>query len=265
MRLVLINANTSPAITALVVAAARKTAAPTTDIVGVTARFGARYIASRASYAIAGHAALDAYAECATEADAIVLACFGDPGIAALREIATVPVVGMAEAACRAAAAGGRRFAIVTGGSAWGPMLTEYVATLGLAGQLAGVHTVALTGAEIAADPRRGAAVITKLCREIVAQGRTDAIVLGGAGLAGISERSAAELDIPMIDGLRTAVSAAEAAAAAPAPAFAPPDQVSSTGLAPRLEALLAGERQARRFPPRSFETRPSGAPQDEG
>lgn len=69
-----------------------------------TGRFGARYIASRSAGAIAGHAALDAYAEHGGDCDAVHLARLGDPGLMALRELATVPVIGMAEVACRQAA-----------------------------------------------------------------------------------------------------------------------------------------------------------------
>src|SRR3954451_8964849 len=42
--------------------------------------------------------------------DAYVVACFGDPGLDAARELAHGPVVGIAEAAMHAAALVGRRF-----------------------------------------------------------------------------------------------------------------------------------------------------------
>src|SRR3546814_3595467 len=117
MRLLLINANTSTAMTDKVVAAARLLA-PDCMVEGVTGRFGAEVIASRSAYAIAAHAALDCYAEHGAGHDAIVLACFGDPGILALKELAGVPVVGMAEAGCHFAAQLVQRFGIVKIGRA---------------------------------------------------------------------------------------------------------------------------------------------------
>ena len=119
MKLLLINANTSQSITDLLLREGRKIASSTTELAAVTARFGGRYVATRATYAIASHAALDVYAEYGHDADVVALACFGDPGLAALKEIASQPVVGMAEASCLEAAAKGR-FAIVTGGARWG-------------------------------------------------------------------------------------------------------------------------------------------------
>src|SRR5258708_14508790 len=82
-------------------------------------------MASRAAAAIAGHAALDALAEHVLDCDVVYLACFGDPGLAALKEVAPVPVVGMAEAAVEAACRLSRRFAIVTGGAPLPPMLCQ--------------------------------------------------------------------------------------------------------------------------------------------
>src|SRR5260370_20994634 len=83
-RILLINPNTTSAITDKVVAAARALA-PDVTFTGVTGRFGARYVASRAGYAIAGHAALDAWANARDAHDAVILACFGDPGLDRLR------------------------------------------------------------------------------------------------------------------------------------------------------------------------------------
>jgi allantoin racemase len=242
MRLLLINTNTTVAITDKLVAAAQRMAGAGIDVAGVTARFGARYIATRAAYAIAGHAALDAYAEHGQDADAVVLACFGDPGLAALREIAEVPVIGMAEAACRQAAHQGR-FAIVTGGAAWRPMLEELVATLGLGNLLAAIRTVALTGAEIAADPAGSADMLVRQCCAAVVEDGADVVILGGAGLVGIAELISADVPVPLIDGLAASVRAAERILRAPRPAATSekPAPVESIGLGGRLAGLLAG------------------------
>src|SRR5262249_59086154 len=116
-------------------------------------RVGARSIPTRGAAGIAGHGALDAFARQKDGVDVVLLACFGDPGLFALRELAPVPVVGMAEAACHMASTLGRKFSIVTGGHRWGPMLEEFVTVIGLSANLAAVRTVAPSGGEIAANP----------------------------------------------------------------------------------------------------------------
>src|ERR1700682_2676149 len=108
--ILLINPNTTASITELVLKTARRFAAKGTTLRAVTGAFGPRYIASRVGYAIAGHAAVDALANDRGRKDAVVLACFGDPGLAALKEIARVPVVGMADASILQAFGRGQPF-----------------------------------------------------------------------------------------------------------------------------------------------------------
>lgn len=210
MRLLMINPNTSQEITDLVVSSAKRIASPETEIVGATGRFGARYIVSRAGAAIAAHAALDAYTTHGAGIDVVALSCFGDPGLQGLRELASQPVIGMAEAACLDAAAGGRRFAIVTGGDRWGAMLEEFVASLGLAPQLACVKTVAPSGGDIARDPDRALALLAGAAQACIDDHGADVVILGGAGLAGIPDRISDRVSRPLIDSVAAVVKAAE-------------------------------------------------------
>ena len=216
MRLLVINPNTTPAITELVARQARGLVGPRAEILAVSGRFGARYVASRAAAAIAGHAALDALAEHGQGCDAVLLACFGDPGLLALRELSPVPVVGMAEASCHLACRFGGRFAIVTGGERWGPMLREFVSALGLGTRLAGIRTVAPTGAEIARDPSAACDLLADACRGCVDEDGADIVVLGGAGLAGLAARIAPHVPVPVLCSLAAGIEATVTAARLP-------------------------------------------------
>ncbi len=244
MHLLLVNPNTTSTITDLLLAAAKSVAAPATTFTAVTGRFGASYITTRAAAAIAAHAALDAYAEHADGVHGVVLACFGDPGLAALKEVCPVPVIGMAEAACHMAAPLGRRFAIVTGGERWGPMLEEFVASIGLAGKLACVTTVAPSGGDIARDPAAAYGLLTDACNACVTNHGAEAIVLGGAGLAGIAAMIADRVSVPLVDSVTAVIKTAEArvAMAASKPrsgSYAAAPSTATVGLSPHLTALL--------------------------
>lgn len=238
MRILLINPNTSQAVTDLVADHVRRQIDGRADLRAVTGRFGARYIASRAASAIAGHAALDALAEHGDSCDAVYLACFGDPGLFALRELSPVPVVGMAEAACREAAASGA-FGIVTGGTAWDPMLREFVATLGLSDKLAAIATVAPTGGDIARDPDGALGILAHACRDCHAAG-ANTVILGGAGLAGLARRLEPQAPCPLICSVETGTRAVLAAAMAPAAPAARSMPMESLGLTPALTRRLA-------------------------
>jgi Asp/Glu/hydantoin racemase len=221
-------------------------ARPDTEILPATGRFGARYITTRAAAAIAGHAVLDCYAREGDGADAVVIACFGDPGLFALREMASVPVIGMAEASCHMASTLGRKFSIVTGGQAWGPMLEEFVAAIGLSTNLASVRTVEASGADIAADPAKALGGLRAICQAAVAEDGADAIILGGLGLAGLAAQIAADVPVPLIDNVVAAVRMAEAAATlgavkARTGSFALKEPVKTLGLSAQLASLLEG------------------------
>jgi allantoin racemase len=242
--LLLINPNTTASITDLVLKTAKRFASKDTALRAVTGAFGPRYIASRVGYAIAGHAAVDALANDKGRKDAVVLACFGDPGLAALKEIAKVPVVGMAEASIQQACTIGQRFSIVTGGERWKPMLQEFVASHGLASRLASVRTVAPTGADIARNPKAALALLAKGCQACVREDRADVVILGGAGLAGLATKLKEAVDVPLLDGVACAISMAESLARqkpakAKAGAFSPPEPIESVGLSPALTRLI--------------------------
>lgn len=248
MRILLLNPNTTDAITQAMATRARSLAGPEVEVRAATGRFGARYISSRTAAAIAGHAALDAYAAHGAECDAVYLACFGDPALLALKELAPVPVVGMAEAACHLACTLGRRFGIVTGGERWGPMLGEFVDLLGLGPRLAGVRTVAPSGGLIARDPEGALALLAAAIDTAAREDGAEVVVLGGAALAGLAERLAPGAPVPVICSFEAGLRATLAVAALKAPpartgSFAPPEATESIGLAPELAARLAGGR----------------------
>ncbi|CAN5873339.1 aspartate/glutamate racemase family protein [soil metagenome] len=243
--ILLINPNTTKSITNLVLKTARTFASPGTRLRAATGAFGPRYIASRVGYAIAGHAAVDAFARDRGAKDAVVLACFGDPGLAALKEISGVPVVGMADASILQACALGNRFSIVTGGERWKSMLEEFVAGHGLASRLASVRTVAPTGADIARNPKAALALLAEGCTACVREAGADVVILGGAGLAGLAARLKALVDAPLLDGVACAIATAESLARqnlakAKSGSLALPAPVDSIGLSPALKKLLA-------------------------
>jgi Asp/Glu/hydantoin racemase len=239
LRILLINPNTTESVTTLVADHARAIADDTATFVAVTGRFGANYISSRASAAIAAHAALDALAEHVAGCDAVYLACFGDPGLAALKEISPVPVIGMAEASCLEACSRGRRFAIVTGGALWGPMLTEFVAWLGMAERLAAVRTIAPTGDRIARDPEAALAQLAAACTACASEDGADVVILGGAALAGLATRIQPSVPIPVLCSVEAGTRAVIAAASGSDRRGASPPALASVGLSADLAKLL--------------------------
>ena len=243
MRLLIINPNTTDAMTRKIEAIGRASLPSTTRITAVSGRFGPRYISSRATFAIAAHAALDAYAEHGRDADGVLLACFGDPGLDALRELSTVPVIGLVEAAAREAATRGRRFAIVTGGALWETMLREMLLVRGLSDSLVSIRTVAPDGGMIARNPDAALQILVEACDACVTEDRAEAVILGGVGLVGLAERIASMRAYPVICSVMAGMRAVAACGEGNRKGAAPhsPIRVDSIGIAPKLAEILGG------------------------
>lgn len=202
LRLLVINPNTSEAITARLRALAEDEAGADVTVSAISARFGAPYISDRAGAAIAADAVLDAARaelQDGAEPDAIVIACFGDPGLGALQQAVPCPVAGFAEAGLLAAAAEPGPFMVATNGEAWCDMLSELATTMGLSDRISSFLSIGDAAARDA-----------ELCRAVITQEaeRTGAarVVLGGAGLIPILADVASDLPLPLIDPHRAAI-----------------------------------------------------------
>jgi allantoin racemase len=204
MRLLVINPNTGVATTQRLAEHLPRAVGDDVEITCITAAFGAPYIACEASFAVAGHAVLDAWAThlhntpVDQHPDRILIGCFGDPGLHALRESAACPVTGLAEASFIEAAALGA-FAIVTGGARWSPMLQRIAQSLGYGAALKHIETVNETGAELLANPEHAIKVLTEACQRSATH-PVQSIILGGAGLAGYAALVQSAIALPVID-----------------------------------------------------------------
>lgn len=238
-RILVINPNTSAPVTEQVLRCCRGLHAQVAWQ-GVTARLGAPYIATETAYALAGHAVLEAYAEHFDGHDAVLLACFGDPGLLALQELAPVPVVGLAQASLAAAATHGP-FGVVTGGAAWEAMLWRFARAHRLDARLTGIHTVALSGAEIAADPGRAIGLLLQACTRAIDAG-AGRILLGGAALAGLAATLQPHVPVPVLDNVALGAQAVvDNASARVSESPTVPLRLPLAGAGAALTALLGG------------------------
>lgn len=213
MRILVVNSNTTPSVTDRIAAAARAAAGAGTEVEAVTAPFGLPLIVTRADWLVAGPATLAALAARRGSYDAAVIACFGDPGLDAAKELFEVPVLGISEAAFHAAAMLGRRFGVVSFTAALRPMFEDCLAHHGLVGRCAGFRM----GPPFSGDPGRVAEerldLLASLCAESVQQDGAEAVILAGGPLAGIAPLLQPRVAEPLVDGTQAAVRLAEAMA----------------------------------------------------
>ena len=206
MNLLLINPNISESVTELIASEARRAAAPGTVITTLTASFGVAYIETRFEALIGAYAVANLAAEHAAQHDAVVIAAFGDPGLAALREALDIPVLGLTESALMSACLLGQRFSIVAISRRITAWYRECVAANGLAGRLASIRHLDQPLADIGRVQDDHAARLVALCERAVDEDGADVLILAGAPLAGLARTVAASLPVPVVDGVSSAV-----------------------------------------------------------
>lgn len=242
--MLLLNPNTTEALTDRMLRVAEAAAAPGARIEAATAPRGVPYISTRAEAQIAGAVALEMLAEKRDSVDGVIMAAFGDPGLRAAREMLTVPIVGMAEAAMLTACMLGRRFAIVTFAQALEPWFEECVADHGLSARCAGIQCADGVFSSIDAVQAEMEERLVATARACLDRLRPDAIILAGAPLAGLAPAIRDRVPVPLVDGVIAAVKQIEGLIAqsprkAQAGSYRKPAGKQSTGLSPALESWL--------------------------
>lgn len=215
MRLLLINPNTSAAMTAGIALAAREVAAPGTEIVARQPSFGPASIEGHFDDAF-GAAGVAEQARLAADEgfDATVIACFGDPGLDAAREVLAGPVLGVAEAAFHAASFVATGFSVVTTMTRTCVIAERLVQRYGFEHSCRGIHGTDIPVLALEACGEDTVAQIEAAARTALARDRSEAIVLGCAGMAALTATLQQRLGVPVIDGVAAAVKFAEALAA---------------------------------------------------
>jgi Asp/Glu/hydantoin racemase len=247
LKILLLNPNTSTAITERLRAAAGQVASADTEIVTATAPRGVPYISNRAEAQIGGAIAIEMLAELHRSVDAAIIAAFGDPGLFGARELFDIPVIGMSEAAMLTACMLGKRFGIVTFAAALGPWYAECVESHGLTGRCAGIRCLDSAFTSVADVQEEKQEALVELARKSVESDGADVVILAGAPLAGLAEAVREHVPVPLIDQARAALKQAEALLAlkprkALAGTFRRPAPKPTLGLPAAIAARIEGK-----------------------
>jgi allantoin racemase len=207
VHLIVINPNTTASMTRLIGESARAVAAPGTTVTAVNPDMGPASIESHYDEALSvpGLLAEIARAQAGEQAaDGFVIACFGDPGLDAAREVAAGPVVGIAEAAMHAAMLAGRGFSVVTTLGRTAGRAHDLARRYAPAGACRGVHACEIPVLELESDPTVLPRVAA-LARHALDTDGSDVIVLGCAGMAALGAEVSKQVGVPVIDGVTAA------------------------------------------------------------
>ena len=210
MRILVVNPNTTVEMTCDIGEAAARYARVGTEIEAVSPEWGPRSIEGHYEDMVAAVAMLEVVRDRAADFDAVIIACYGDPGLAAAREISPVPVVGIAEASMLIACTVAHSFSIVTILPRVKPMLEDVVRLHGLEARCASIRTTPLSVLDCERDPDAAGRAIIAAGRKAIDEDGAEAICLGCAGMGPLDKLVQAELGVPVLDGTACAVKLVE-------------------------------------------------------
>lgn len=207
----LINPNTSESMTHCIAQAAAAVAAPDTQLRSCHPKSGVASIEGFLDELVAANGVIEQiqlgeHAGC----QAHIIACFGDPGLDAGREVATAPVIGIAEAAMHTATLLGHRFSVVTSLCRTVAITEHLLIKYGMAQRCASVRAVDIAVLDLHNPESDAYRRILEACQDAVQKDQADAIVLGCAGMADLQQNLSEALGIPVIDGVASALGMAE-------------------------------------------------------
>ncbi len=210
MRILVANVNTTASMTEAIAESARGVAAPGTEIIGITPRFGADSCEGNFESYLAAIAVMDAITSYSEPFDAVIQAGYGEHGREGLQELLDVPIVDITEAAASTAMYLGHKYSVVTTLDRTVPLIEDRLKLAGLDARCASVRASGLGVLELESDPERAVQAIVAQAREAVEKDHAEVICLGCGGMAELEAKVSAATGVPIVDGVRSAVTIAE-------------------------------------------------------
>lgn len=144
--------------------------------------------------------------------DAVIVGCFSDPGLEALRELVDVPVIGPGSSAVHLAAQLGTRFSIIAPLGGGDGRVAARLRALGLADKFASVRGIGMSVLDLARDREAVLERVTEVARAAAREDGADAFVLGcmSMGFLGVTDDLGKRIDLPVVNPVTAALKTAE-------------------------------------------------------
>lgn len=209
MRILVVNPNTSASMTDRLRLELTAVKDGGTELTVTNPAEGPAAIESAADEALAIPPMLALVSQAAPDHDAVVIACFSDPGLAQVRREVQIPVVGLQESSLHLAAQLGR-FTVLTSRRGRVAAKLEQIERLGLSGRLASVRALEMGVLEMDRAPAIARQRIAEVGSAAVREDGAEVVVLGCAGLAGHAAALGPSLGVTVIDPSPVALATAE-------------------------------------------------------
>ncbi|MCU0569896.1 MAG: aspartate/glutamate racemase family protein [Oculatellaceae cyanobacterium Prado106] len=210
IRIQVINGNTFAAMTQGIDESAQSARFPGTEIVTTQPQIGPQSIEGYYDEYLAIPGILETLILSESQFDAFIIACWGDPGVEAAREVTRKPVVGIAEASMYVANMVAARWGVVTTGHRILDMIEKTIHRTGFAHRCVSIRTTGLAVVETETARQATLDALEAVGRVAIAQDKAEALCLGCAGMSGLDHELEHRLGVPVIDAVAAAVKMAE-------------------------------------------------------
>lgn len=149
--------------------------------------------------------------------NAIIVHCFGDPGVIAARELVDIPIIGPGETSLHLACMFSNKFSIISSLESRLSSIGESVKNSKIdLNCLASVRSVRIPVLDISRNPTATIEETIKVGNKCIREDRAELIVLGCLGFAGLARPIEERLGIPVIDPAVLSLKMAELSASIP-------------------------------------------------
>jgi len=211
MKILLVNPNTTASMTEKAGEAARLVAASGTEIIAVNPEYGPVSIEGYYDEVFSIPGLLEEVRKGEDSGcQGTVIACFDDTGLDAARCLASGPVVGLCEASMHIASLLANGFSIVTTLKRSIPALEKLAEKYGMSQQCHRVRAAEVPVLELDNPDSETTKLIRVEIQKALDEDRSEAIVLGCAGMADLATKLSKEFGVPVIDGVTAAVKLVE-------------------------------------------------------
>ena len=143
-----------------------------------------------------------------SDASGFVIACFGDPGLHALRDQTALPALGIQEAAVMTALTLGQRFGVIAILPGSIPRHLRAFGAMGVLDRLAGDRALGLGVAELS-EPGRSLTAMIETGHRLRDEDGANVLIMGCAGMADYRDTLEAETGLPVVEPCQAAAAMA--------------------------------------------------------
>ncbi|MGI9501392.1 MAG: aspartate/glutamate racemase family protein [Geminicoccaceae bacterium] len=211
MKILVVNPNTTLSMTEKIGEAAHSVAAPGTETVTVSPDKGPVSIEGHYDEAYCVPGVVERVIAGSAEGyDGFVLACFDDPGLHSCRTAVAEPVVGICEAAMHAATMIAGSFSVVCTLARSIPVIEELGHRYGMERRLKRVWPADIPVLALEEQSSDAAEKVRQAVLHAIEKDRSEAVILGCAGMADLTAWLTRETGVPVLDGVACAVKMVE-------------------------------------------------------